>query len=357
MATKAARKSGRKKVHHLREQSKTKLAILVLVLLFVLILLGNTIRLIQGLNRPITSIKGIENSTWDKESNINVVIKGNSISILSYNPIDEKVTTIKLPDELYINVPGGFGKWQLRSIYDLGESEKKGEILLKRSIQSFLSVPIDRYIILDNQSGKDEDIVKLFKQNPLKIYLLSKEIKSNLTPVELIKLSMGILGVRFDKVENLSLLDLDLVDQSNLADGTVVFFADPYKLDSLSPYFVENKITEERLTVAVYNATSYPGLAQKVSRIITNMGGNVIMAANAEKNYPNSFITGDSSSGTYKRLKAAFVKECPGSPFESTQGRPFDSAQECDKISQDLPELSSRAQINLVLGENILEEF
>ena len=74
-------------------------------------------------------------------------MRAKSVSLLSVNPQEKKVTIIDLPQNLYLEATGGFGKWQLRSIYDLGESQSiGGGQLLKDTLTNFFGLPIDGFL-------------------------------------------------------------------------------------------------------------------------------------------------------------------------------------------------------------------
>ena len=156
-------------------------------------------------------------------------------------------------------------------------------------------------------------------------------LKTNLTVWELFKLKVGISGVRFDKVKELDLDKLDVLDKEKLPDGTLVFTADPVKLDSVLSNLADPAIAAEHKSIAVFNATDRPQLAVKWARLITNLGGNVIIMANGEKTKKTE-VTGLPST-TLKRLQQIFgVVDQNKDPNQAA--------------------VPSRAQINLLLGED-----
>ena len=159
-------------------------------------------------------------------------------------------------------------------------------------------------------------------------------LKTDLTLLELLRLKIGLSSVRFDKVKELDLDKLSVLDKESLPDGTSVYTADPIRLDSILSDLADPVIISEHKTIAVLNATNQPQLAGKWARLITNLGGNVIITANAGEKLRKTKVQG-LQSATLRRLKQIF-----GSG---------------DKISsQDENTISSRAQINLLLGEDRL---
>lgn len=371
MPSRSAQKNGRffsiswkSRQNDSKIKKKTKLALTVLAVLFLLLLLGQAVRFVHSLYTPM----GIKESygkvsSWDGTHNINLVVKLNSIFVLSYNPIEKKITVVDFPPQTYLSVPEGFGQWQVRSIYDLGQSSPTpiGARLLKGSVSSMLGIPIDGYLEFKNgfsnehssstnehsssSNGTSKEAINLLRQNPLYLHSVWSNIQSDLTPIELLLLMKGLSQVRFDRFKYLDLKALNLLTEANLPDSTTVYEPDLIKIDSISQNFQEQGIAGEYLSVAIFNGTNYPGLAQKAARIITNLGGNVIITANTIEKFEQSVVLGDESQ-TKKRLNQIFSLDCKISP-------------DCDKLLQTAQAevSSSRAQINIILGEDFYQRY
>lgn len=312
-----------------KKNLKLGLAVLGLVLAF--IILGQFINFYKTLTSPINSFSEKKYS-WTNKFNINIVIQSDETALLNFNPQEEKISLMSIPKEAYLDVSGGYGQWMLGSIFELGESSEKGlgQTLIKNSLFSLLGIPIDGFIKLPE--GEEMDIksfLELLRQNPISGIQLFFKATSDMTPLELINLKFGLMKVRFDKI--------------NYIDLSSKTF-DPVKLDSILTDFEDPKIRNENLSIAVFNATNYPQLAQKAKRIITNLGGNVIIISNYPKEIKNTVILGEESD-SLERLKQIFLT-C--------------LTKECDKMSPveiSSNEASSRAQINIFLGEDFAQAF
>lgn len=318
---------------------KTKLALAVLAIILGVILTGWIVKFTQTLLSPWQLSSDLKkNYIWDGEFNINVVLKSKDIALLSYNPADKKITVIEIPDETLLDVSRGFGKWQAGSIYDFGESQKKGEgpKLLRLSLGDFFGLPIDGFLQFEgfNSQKSSGELIEDLRQNYFSGLGLLFNLKTDLTLLDLIRLKAGLASVRFDKVKILDPVDSGILDRDFLADGTPIFSYDPVKIDSISSQLSDPKIASEHKTIAVFNSTDYPLIAQKGARIITNLGGNVIIIANSEKKLKKTKVFGEESK-TLIRLSQI-----------------FDSG---GKKDEKVEPPSSRAQINVLLGEDFLE--
>lgn len=320
----------------LKQTRSNKLALWVLTLLAGLLIISWTIRLVRSLFSPWSSSAIPQKSfIWNKDFNINLAVRSTKTSLLTFNPKEEKVVIINIPDELLLEVPGGFGMWQLRAIYELGEAQKGigGDRLLTSALTSFLAIPIDGFLDFSAlQPAKSAAEIVDMIRNPISGLNLLSSLKTDLTPWELLNLKLSLSGVRFDKIKRVDLDKLDVLDKATLLDGTAVLKADPVKLDSVLSDLTDPTIVKEHKSIAIFNATDHPQLALKAARLITNLGGNVIITANARDKLPKTLLSGEESP-TLTRLRQIFKVN--------------------DKIGLNDEDIaSSRAQINLFLGED-----
>lgn len=326
------------KAAHSKKQiaKKTRWALVALAVIFGLIVIGRAAKLTESFFKPQKRFH------WNGDFNINILIKAKGISLLSFSPKSEKITLIDIPDNTYLQVAKGFGNWELRSVYNLG-----GNILLRDTLSNFFALPIDGYLNFSSSNSQKEslELVTELRKNPFFIITILSAVKTDLSPFELLRLQMGLSKVRFDKVRHIK-LDSVVLDEEMLADGSQVLVADPVKLDSILSELVDPSIQSEHLSIAVFNSTDSPGLAQKAARLITNIGGDVIITANAQNNFKQTRVYGKESK-TLERMKQIFENAC--------QNRT--KSPNCDKIDPNLEELvSSRAKINIFLGEDYIEK-
>ncbi len=321
MPTKSARKSARWRLKPYKKQTKgqTKLAILALLLVFSIIFIGGVVRFTQNLFKPklaVNSKKGL----WDGSLQINLVLKTDNTSLFSYDPNDGSVKVVTIPDETYVNV-GTHGSWQIRSVYNLGQSENppQGVGLLESAVSDFFGLPVDGFIEVEGKSPKEA--ISILRQSPFSAIGKLNGIKTDLAPIELFRLYSGVAGARFDK---LTYFDLTQADANQIDDF-------------VAKNLYDSKLHQEQVPVAVFNGTKLAGKASRAARMITNLGGNVIIQNNFDTDsVDNSFIYTKGDSYTKKRLKPIFSSDCQDGHF-------------CDKLTG---ELYSRADINIILGSD-----
>lgn len=314
-------------------RKRNRLALIVLSCVIGLLLFSWAIQFTRGLFSSSSS----RSYLWDGEFNINLAVRSSGIAVLSYNPKEKKITVLTVPDETFLEVPRGYGRWQIRAVYGLG-----GNRLLKETLTSFLAVPVDGFLDLTDAPANFPDaafLVSKLRENPFSGFSLLSFLKTDLTLWELLKLKMAVQGVRFDKITHLDLAERDVLDKGLLPDGSRVYTADPVRIDSILEDFADPAFLAEHRSIAVFNAADKPLLAQKWARLIVNLGGNVVITANAGENLPKTAVYGEESK-TLKRLRQIFELDCQNNP-------------KCVKISpKDVDLASSRAQINIFLGED-----
>ena len=325
-----------------RDLSGVKLAILALSLLALILILGKSINLISNLTKPFSSdILTKRQYSIDFKSSFNIAIKLNSVWLLHYDPGEKKTVVLKIPDDTYMELPKGFGNWRVGSIYNLGEEQKPqiGSELLKESLAKLLGLPVDGFFTLPNQPGSDDlnRLILSWHHNPLTIINFFSKAKTDLTPLEAFNLFIELSKVRSDKIISLDLEQTELTKSKLLPDSSRVLGIDVVNLNLfVREKMSDQQISKESINVAIFNATSHPGLAQEASRIITNLGGNPIIISNTESSNDKSLIIGSNNNYTFKRLAQVFAPVCLKI-----------------KCSIDDPRVtSSRAQINIILGED-----
>ncbi|MFH0937622.1 MAG: LytR C-terminal domain-containing protein [Candidatus Daviesbacteria bacterium] len=326
-----------------KKVSPVKLGIIALIILLSLIVLGKVINLFNASTKPfapdcpVLSKLLTKNSTWNGKAPINILVKSDQIYTLSFDPVQKLVTILKIPAQTYIDLPFEFGEWKVESIYDLGQSENPpmGATLLKESLDNVLGVSLDGYLILNQNLSKTAfpEIVVQLRQNPMAIWNLLYGSKTDLSLMEYLQFLFGVRGVRFDKVKEVDLERSNISFWQILADGSRVLILDQIKLDQLiQQNFEDSILKDENLSIGIYNATDHPGLAEKASRIISNLGGRVAFTANYPQKMEKSVVS-ERSSYTGLRLSQLFA---PSQDKKTT-----------------LPKLDvSRAEVNLFLGED-----
>ncbi|QQG43234.1 MAG: LytR C-terminal domain-containing protein [Candidatus Daviesbacteria bacterium] len=341
MTRSAHRRSWKATEQNRKLHQKTKLAIAILIILILSLLFGKIAIFLKSFQQPFSQEESTKNYTWNGKSNINLIITGKTLAVLTYKKVEQEIFLIKIPPHSYLNLPQNLGSWPLSSVYDLGQSLKppQGSYLLKTSVSNLMGIPIDGFVGKENQTPVE--LLESLRQNPLKTLTLVPTLKTDLSLPELISLSTSLPQVRFDKVQTLDLEDLMI--PAELPDGTLSLTGDSIKIDSLTNKLAEASFRKEGLTIAIYNGTSTVGLAGKAARMVTNLGGNVIILSSLEENQAKSGVylsTADEKklklTETFKRLVQIFGLRATILPEELR---------------------SSRAQINVVLGEDFAQRF
>lgn len=317
---------------------KTKWALTALAIIIGIIFLGKAVKFTQTIFSPWSQSQNIKKSFyWQGDFNINIIIKAKNVSLLIFSPKDQRITIVDIPDNTITEAALGFGKWQIGSLYDLGQSQKEigGRKLLTKTLTSLFALPIDGFLDFSAKfySKKEaSEIVSELRKNPFSALSILPFLKTDLTPWELFKLKMGLSDVRFDKIKQVNLENWGVLRKEKLADGSQVLEVDIVRLDSYLSDLIDPKIRMEHKSIAIFNATSRSLLAQKAARLVNNLGGNVIITANSQDKFKTTQVVGENSE-TLDRLKQIFGRDVT-----------------IDPNSEDL--VSSRAQINIFLGED-----
>lgn len=226
--------------------------------------------------------KVIKESRWDGKGRLNLVLVSSPVLIVSLEPEEPSLSGFSIPNETQLEVVYGYGKYQMESVYRLGELEKK-ENLLAESIQENFALPIDGWLVSENiRISAEEDIRN--KLSEILISCLKDGRKTNLTKWDLIRIFVQIKKVRSHKINFFDLSKISVLLKTTLPDRTEVFEIDQNRLDPLvQKYFFDPIIRKEKMLFEVLNGTDHPKLGERAGRIISGLGGEVVSIGNSQE--------------------------------------------------------------------------
>ncbi len=250
---------------------------------------------------------------WDGTRRLNIIVNTNPLYLLSFENQDRELTVVTIPLESYLPVTSGYGDYKAGSIFTLGNLDKKigGGLLLSGTISNTFGLPIDGYIDLNGKKLAFSQIFtpqKLWEINTDK-FTRRKGINTDLDPSTLNRFLVAVMNLRTDQIKIYNLDELSVTERYLLPDKTEIRKIDTNKLDKLmEDKFREYEIVEENVSVAIYNAGTKSGVAYGVARIISNIGGKVVVVGNADEKIKDECQIGGmpKDSATYKRLKYIF---------------------------------------------------
>lgn len=341
-----------------KSKNAVKLVVIALGILVLVLFLGKFVSIFSLLNKPFSSdLTTNKQYTWDGESVINVVFYPVEpspefpLSVVSYHPKEGRTLILNISDDTYTELPKGYGEWKVGSIYRLGEEENPpiGPRLLKLSVSRMLGLPVDGIILLQNkQVGDAQQLVTKLRKNPIAGLLFLNNIKTDLSPSETARFISSLSSVRADKIKVLDMAKSNITESRLLPDSSRVLGINTIKLNTfVRDNMNDDTILENNNSVAIYNATSYPGLAQEAARYVTNLGANVVIVASTQEYQKKTSVFLQESLGsetvdfTLRRLSQVFAPWC--------------LKEKCGTVDPKIT--SSRAQINIVIGEDFYERM
>ncbi len=335
-------------------QKNLRLALVALLILGSLLLFGRVFQFFNEFQKPYYSLNTAKRAvSWDGESVINLIIARSEgddlkdLNFVSLNPEEEKLSVLDLSEDIYIDVPKNFGPWKLSSIYKLGQENNPpmGEDLVKMSVSRLLALPVDGVIeVSQKQDLNIEQLVGEWKKNMFSSFNFLTRVKTDLSLKETTDFVFKASKVRPDNITYVDSFKTSITQSKLLPDSSRVLGVDAVKLDTLIKQTLSDpKISDEDLTVAIFNGTDHPGLTAEAVRLIGNLGARVTIISNAgEKFVKNGVYINPQENGeevklsrTYNRLTEIFASNC--------------LKEECTTSDSEIA--TSRAVINIVLGE------
>lgn len=154
-----------------------------------------------------------------------------------------------------------------------------------------LALPVDSYVVL----GDDQRILDVSPKSEFSKFLFNRNIKSHLTIADLIRLSIFSGGVNSEKIQE---EDVNAGDESKINDIVSNFFKDP-------------TISNEKVSIQITNSTETAGLGNKLAKMISDLGGSVVLVNSSSEKSQKSKIVAQEKSETVNRLSKIL-----GIPYE-----------------------------------------
>jgi len=233
-------------------------------------------------------------AVWSGENQLNFVVQTDKIRVFSYQPQTEVLNILTIDNKIHLPVARGFGDYPISSISFLGEQEGiGGGELLKLSLQGFLAVPVDGYIVQKQKAEENSQDQSLEEANLLPLFycLLKNRCQTNFTAKDLVVIGLNFSRLKVSQIKTFDFKQTGVVRAEVLPDQSKILKPDQAKIDQLSvKFFADSQVLEEGVTVSLYNSTSKSGLAQEVGRLVRNLGAEVINTGNVGEEISQSVI-------------------------------------------------------------------
>lgn len=214
---------------------------------------GLLILLIIVISVSFKTIDVIRKSTFDSNNRFTVaVLSKKNVDLISVSPRNGKQTNIRIKD-----------------------------VTAFESIENF-SFPVDEYVKTDSEFSPKSKLIFL------KMLFSKRSLDSSLNILDLFKLSIYSFGV---DNSNFSYEEVKSDDFNNLSSIS-------------SKEFTDDTISTDKVSIQVTNATELGGFGNKIARMITNLGGNVVLVNSSKEPQEKSVIYYKKDSYTVKKISS-----------------------------------------------------
>ncbi|MEK7451039.1 MAG: LytR C-terminal domain-containing protein [Patescibacteria group bacterium] len=177
-------------------------------------------------------LKIVEQSRFDNYHRFTISVANNQkTAVISFLPSEKKITVIKIIGALQSNS--------------------------QNSLNRFLEVPMDARVE-ESVLNLDSDVPVLMSS----VLTGFRNFKTNLTIIDAFRLFLFSRTVPKDFI---GIKDLPVSLQTLEVDKTI------------SSLFTDSELVRDAKTIEITNATDVPNLGGRLARLITNMGGNVVL--------------------------------------------------------------------------------
>ncbi|GEM_PF-3145196 len=287
-----------------RKQGKNFLAIFIVVVL--------VFASLNGLLKTFSLKQDINKSKWNTSLPFVSVLVTKPVSLFVYNPDDEKITFLKIPDDLYFM--SGKNDMPFVKLSDLAAGGDGNEIAKVISIN--VGKKINSFIVPDNVTTFDkssaEEFFKSFASIATPVRILTKGpflmSKTNIERYDAFKLWWQLKGIGIKQVKT---VDLDGVTEAILSEsGSKVLGVDEESFGFKISQFLKSRVlAASGYKVRIVNAGESADSAALAANFVRNSGMEVVGVEKGDS-YENitKIISEDKSGFVPKYLAEIF--EC-----------------------------------------------
>jgi len=216
-------------------------------------------------------------SLWDGRANFGVVeAEEAGFKLKIYLPSEPARLEMVIPENVMVWMSRDLGEYQLKSVFELGELDQgNGGKLLTRTVQEMMGVGVKGFKVKDrtNLSWWDEWRLLWFK-------LKNSQLKA------------------------VNLKELGVLEEKSLNDGGKIYRLNEGLMDEwLNQNLFDWKIVEEDLSIALVNASGVEGVAKTVSRLVSNLGGEVRLLRNGDVSEKSRILVGKQEDKKLRTVK------------------------------------------------------
>ncbi|HLD25104.1 MAG TPA: hypothetical protein VJB96_04280 [Patescibacteria group bacterium] len=218
-----------------------------------------------------------------------VVVTGEPVYVLSIDAKRHRVTGLSLSSDTVIRGAHGVGKYSLGSLVSLDAIDKRDGRLVTSSVSLSLGIPVTDVIIDTGVGDRGEMTVTSLRR----IFSVRRKPKTTgwIAWLRLVRVMWAL------PVDALRVIDVSsAITTQVIPDGSMVPKVDESRIDSLlDNEFFDTDIRQESVSIAVYNTTQVPQVAQEVARQLARMGAKLVFVGNKEPGISRCRLLGDRS--------------------------------------------------------------
>ncbi|MFC1790013.1 LytR C-terminal domain-containing protein [Patescibacteria group bacterium] len=260
----------------------------------------------------------------DLSERLNIVFGEDPVVLVSWDKKAQSLTFLNIPGQVSLKAKEGLGHYRLGAFARL-EQQENNPRLGEESFWWHLGVPVQAWYPddLSRPPGEDKRILKRRLLRQLFSVWQRGDWEELAPGTKWLSFGSALIGLWRQPLAEIEIYELkkgrELVAVSSNSEDQFEF--DIEKTDQLfRETLFERQIKQENLSVGIANATSKPGLAKNVSRLVENLGGRVVDLTDWPQALQKSqLITTEAAKNslTVKKLSSCFKTSSKQSESET----------------------------------------
>jgi len=229
---------------------------------------------------------------WDGKSKIvlSIADTDSDIGLISFDPIGDSVTYIKIPKETEVEVARSLGKWRIKNVPKLGQSEEVGGNLLSETLTKHFKFPSYTWANSQAVGFYKGDMASLFST-------VFTTYDTNLGFGDRLKMAYFSMRTKNFKKEKIELKDTRYLKQVELTDGELGYVVSGSIPTNIAAIFADPNLVVGNERAKIVDRSEKNFVGEDVGEIVEVLGFKVLSISTDSPEDIDCVVSGQSTSG------------------------------------------------------------
>ena len=223
---------------------------------------------------------------WDGERKISVIAKdGNDLKVLVFDPVLSEIIIISIPGNTRVEVSRNLGKWDVKSLWQLGNHEGLGGLLAVETLTRNFFFPSDGWADEKFLALASGDLFSSMK-------LLIAPVETNLGRGDILNMIIFSTNISNKNRINIDLSETSYIRREMLLEGEEGYLLTGKMPGNLKALFSDPQISSKQTKFVIKNYSGNRAVNERIAKLVEVLGGKVVSLEDKEAQGFDCYVAG-----------------------------------------------------------------